>query len=40
MLAQKRELADLTVVTGENWIGDLSSAELSAVFRLEKPENE
>ena len=40
MLAQKRELADLTVVTGENWIGDLSSAELSAVFRLEKLENE
>ncbi|MBP3438446.1 MAG: DEAD/DEAH box helicase [Sutterella sp.] len=36
MLAQKRELADLTVVTGENWIGDMSAAELSAVFRLEK----
>ena len=36
MLAQKRKLADLTVVTGENWIGDLSAAELGAVFRLEK----
>ena len=39
MLERKRELADLTVSTGENWVGDLSSDELKALFRLESPEN-
>lgn len=32
MLAQKRELADLTVATGETWIGDLSNDELADLF--------
>ncbi len=35
MLAKKRELADLTVNTGETWIGDLSSTEIREIFRLE-----
>ena len=32
MIQQKRELADLTVQTGETWIGDLSNAELRKLF--------
>ena len=32
MLAQKRELADLTVATGETWIGDLTNDELADLF--------
>jgi len=39
MLERKRELADLTVATGEGWVGDLSTDELKALFRLESPEN-
>lgn len=39
MLERKRELADLTVATGENWIGDMSTAELRTLFRLDLPEN-
>ena len=35
MLEQKRELADLTVATGESWIGDLPSAELRKIFALD-----
>lgn len=34
MLIQKRELANLTVSTGEKWIGDLSGAELREVVKL------
>lgn len=34
MLMQKRDLADMTVAAGENWIGDLSTSELAAVFKL------
>ncbi|MEM9984471.1 MAG: DEAD/DEAH box helicase, partial [Bacteroidota bacterium] len=34
MIQQKRELADLTVGSGEQWIGDLSNQELGEVFRL------
>ena len=34
MLTQKRDLADMTVAAGENWIGDLSVSELAAVFKL------
>lgn len=33
MLRQKKELADLTVSTGESWIGDLSDEDLSRIFR-------
>ena len=39
MLERKRELADLAVSTGENWIGDLGADELKALFRLEMAEN-
>ncbi len=35
LLQQKKELANLTVSTGEKWIGDLSNAELREVVRLE-----
>ena len=34
MIQSKRDLADLTVGAGENWIGNLSNAELADVFRL------
>ena len=34
MLMQKRDLADMTVAAGENWIGDLTTSELAAVFKL------
>lgn len=34
MLMQKRELADLTVSTGEAWIGDMKKEEIEAIFRL------
>ena len=34
MLQSKRELADLTVASGEAWIGELSSKELGELFRL------
>lgn len=34
MLRQKRELADLTVSTGEAWIGDMKKEEIEAIFRL------
>jgi len=34
MIQQKRELADLTVESGEQWIGELSNQELGEVFRL------
>ncbi|EAY26647.1 helicase, SNF2 family [Microscilla marina ATCC 23134] len=36
MIQTKKELADLTVSTGENWIGDMSNQELKEVFDLEK----
>ncbi len=36
LIASKRELSDLTVVTGEQWIGNLDDSELSQIFRLTK----
>lgn len=36
MLDNKKELADLTVTTGESWVGDLSETELKALFELDK----
>ena len=33
MIRQKRHLADLTVASGESWIGKLSNAELRELFR-------
>lgn len=34
MLLSKKELADLTVTSGETWIGELPDADLRALFRL------
>jgi uncharacterized Zn finger protein/superfamily II DNA or RNA helicase len=34
MIRSKRELADLSVKTGETWLGDLSDAELKELVRL------
>lgn len=36
MLKAKRELADLTVATGETWIGDLPTGELRSLLALRK----
>lgn len=35
LLMSKKELANMTVSTGEKWIGDLSNAELNEMIRLE-----
>lgn len=34
MIQAKRELADLTVTSGETWIGNLSNRELQSLFRM------
>ena len=34
MIRSKKELADLTVASGEAWIGDLSNKELKQLFAL------
>jgi SNF2 family DNA or RNA helicase len=36
MIQHKKHLAELTVATGENWIGDLSNKELREIFELAK----
>ena len=36
MLEAKRGLADMTVATGETWIGDLPAAELEELLRLQE----
>jgi uncharacterized Zn finger protein len=36
MIQSKKELAELTVATGETWIGELSDRELRMLFRLGK----
>jgi len=36
LLISKKELANMTVSTGEKWIGDLSNAELNEMIRLEE----
>ncbi len=35
MHKSKKELANLTVTTGETWIGDLSTKELEMLVKLE-----
>jgi uncharacterized Zn finger protein len=35
MIQQKKSLAEMTVATGENWIGNLSNRELRDIFSLE-----
>jgi hypothetical protein len=34
MIRSKRELAELTVGTGETWVGQLPTDELKALFAL------
>lgn len=34
VMTKKRELAELTVTTGEQWLGDLPSDELEALLKL------
>ena len=34
MLISKRDLADMAVVTGENWIGSMSDRQLNDLFSL------
>jgi SNF2 family DNA or RNA helicase/uncharacterized Zn finger protein len=34
MIQKKKDLANMTVATGENWIGDLSNKELRNIFEL------
>mgnify|MGYP000013826037 CR=1 FL=1 len=34
MLKSKKELADLTVQSGETWIGDLESKQIEEIFKL------
>ena len=33
MLQEKKNLADMTVATGESWIAKLSDAELEEIFK-------
>ena len=35
MIQKKKELADMTIATGENWIGNLSNEELKEIFERE-----
>lgn len=35
MIQSKKELADLTVTSGEKWIGELSNSELKDLFKLD-----
>jgi SNF2 family DNA or RNA helicase len=34
MIQSKKHLAEMTVATGENWIGNLSNKELRDIFSL------
>jgi SNF2 family DNA or RNA helicase len=36
MIQSKKALANMTVATGENWIGNLSNKELKTLFEIEK----
>ncbi len=36
MISRKRELADITVSTGEAWIGDLSNREIEEIFKISR----
>lgn len=35
MIQDKKQLADLTVATGEKWLAAMSDAELRSIFTLE-----
>jgi SNF2 family DNA or RNA helicase len=34
MLKEKKDLADLTISTGEKWVGELSNRDLKALFSI------
>jgi SNF2 family DNA or RNA helicase len=34
MISAKKELAELTVSTGEKWLSELSNQELKEIFKL------
>lgn len=36
MIQDKKELAEMTVSSGENWIGKLSNKELRDIFTIKK----
>ena len=36
MIRDKQDLANLTVATGEQWIGNLNDKELKQIFTLDK----
>lgn len=36
MIKRKKELAEMSVATGENWIGELSNKELKELFKIER----
>lgn len=36
MIQKKKHLADITAVTGENWIGNLSNKEIRDLFDLNR----
>lgn len=38
ILQHKKALAELTVSTGEGWIGNLSNKELRDIFNLDEPD--
>ncbi len=35
MIQSKKALAEMTVATGENWLGQLSNRELTQLFTLQ-----
>lgn len=36
MIERKKELADVTITTGEAWIGDLSNREIEEIFKISR----
>ena len=34
MIQQKKALAEMTVATGENWVGNLSNRKLRDIFNI------
>ncbi len=38
MMGQKKQLANMTVATGESWIGDMSTKQLQKLFSLSEKE--
>jgi SNF2 family DNA or RNA helicase len=36
MIRSKKDLADMSITTGENWLGDLSNEDLKNLVQLTK----